>query len=112
MRLDYPKLEEIVLEDTRPHQQWCMSMDFLHYLVDKWPVATIKLTQTFLLDSGIDGGCASEAFIFHGLPREGGVAGVTEKNPLVLPPPTDGTRGPCSFLSLFECFEDLKYGYE
>ena len=37
---------------TKPNQQGGMSMEFLHYLVDFWPEATIKLTATFLLDIG------------------------------------------------------------
>ena len=111
VHLDYPKLEEIVFEDsTKPNQFGGMCMEFLHFLVDQWPDATIKLTSTFLLDIGKAGHCAKEAFARHGLPRAAGE--VTEENPLVLPPPTDGTRGPCCWFALYECFEENKYGYE
>ena len=111
-RLDYPKLEQIVLEDTtNPTQQGGMSMKFLHYLVDFWPEATIKLTATFLLDSGNGDQSAIEAFARHGLPRAAGP--VTEENPLVLPKATDGAdpHAPC-WLAIYETYEDLKYGYE
>ena len=76
-----------------------------------WPEATIKLTATFLLDSGNGDQSAIEAFARHGLPRAAGP--VTEENPLVLPKATDGAdpHAPC-WLAIYETYEDLKYGYE
>lgn len=104
-RLDYPKLEEIILEDgTSPGQPYAMSMEFLHYLRHKWRWHTIKLTQTRLFEREP---CAMIAFRMCG-PRR--VAGpVTEENPLVLPPPTDGTRGPCCWFRLYSTYEDYKH---
>ena len=100
-----------MLEDsTKPNQLGGMCMEFLHFLVDKWPSATIKLTSAFLSDIGQGRPLRKRGVrARHGLPRAAGE--VTEKNPLVLPPPADGTRGPC-WLAIYETWEDLMGGYE
>ena len=89
-RCDYPKLEEIVIDDgARPggnSRAKFMSMEFLDYLRRKFPACTIKLTKTYLYEEETE---MREAFRRWGPPRVGGdfweYAPVTEQNPLVLP---------------------------
>ena len=71
--------------------------------------ATARSAREGAPSNAAGGRCAKEAFARHGLPRAAGE--VTEENPLVLPPPTDGTRGPC-WLAIYETWEDLMGGYE
>ena len=98
--LEYPKLEEIVIEDgAGPSGNGAaveMTMGFLHVLRTKFPACSIKLTKTGLF-RGIRGAAAQQALQEPGLRQD-----VTEQNPLVLPQGDDWNRA----------FDDYEVGPE
>ena len=101
--LEYPKLEEIVIEDgAGPSGNGAaveMTMGFLHVLRTKFPLCSIKLTKTGLF-RGIRGAAAQQALQEPGLRQD-----VTEQNPLVLPQGDDWNRA-------FGDYEDDIYSWE